>query len=122
MTLMHGWINTREQSEQLKAVYDWLEKHGGFRVCKHGMNGELVYQIFSSRNGRSPSWEEFKLKLELALKSEPSNTYGLIYIYDESSIYADQWLIWRIANNKIDELVDIYLSPYGEIIDKKLED
>lgn len=121
MTLLHGFLNSRSQSEDLDEMLSWLANHEGFEVCTLGMNGEIVHQIFSSRNGTSESWLLLKRKLENAILSEAKDTYGLFFLYDLSGTSGDNWLVWKVANNEITILEDVYLSPYSEIIEPPTE-
>ncbi len=114
MTLLHGWINTRSQSKELLSVYDWLNKHNGFHICSHGMNGEVVWNLFSCRNGYSPSVDILFEKLHEAISHESPDTYGLIYILnDEDSETFDTWQVWIICHNSIIVSNDTFLSPYS---------
>lgn len=117
MTLLHGFINSRLQSEALSKVIEWLSQHQGFDVSTSGMNGEVVYHIFSSRNGSSESWNVLKKRLSFAITQEASDTYGVFFVYDQAQNSGDNWCVWRLASNQLTELEDKYLSPYSQIID-----
>lgn len=113
MVLLHGWINTRNQSQELLAVFGWLDQHSGFRTSSHGMNGEVVWNLFSCRNGYSPNFDTLFQKLQEAILFETPDTYGLIYLLnDEDSQRFDTWQVWVISRNSIVISDDPFLSPY----------
>ena len=122
MSLLHGFLNVRENTVELSEVISWLSSHGGFNIHSSGMNGELVYQIFSSRNGSSSSWKILKEKLTVAIERGANDTYGLFFIYDEGKENDDNWVVWRLASREITEVDDNLLSPYSEVIDSSGEE
>jgi len=115
MVILHGWINSRRESKELIDVFNWLENHEGFVINKVNMNGEVVWNIFSCRNGYSLSIDSLYSRLQEALVKESPDTYGLLYlINDEDSEKHDTWQVWKIYQNKIAKDSDSYLSPYSE--------
>jgi len=115
MVLLHGWINSRGIPKKTEDFFDRFSKHTGFTVNRVGMNGEVVFQFFSCRNGYSEIFNDFIQELNQLALIEAPDSYGLVYIYnDEDEINHNEWQVWVIHHNIVEKKEDVFLSPYSD--------
>jgi hypothetical protein len=120
----HGWAIIRESFNEdeesvssmdnglqlIRTEIDKMDYTNEFYQLR-AMNGNYHLTIEASHNHRSEHIIEF---FNWISKTAPGS-YGLLYIFDDEDYRRgneNQFKVWRMKKGQVDELDDIYLSPY----------
>ncbi|NOS94596.1 MAG: hypothetical protein HOP30_22015 [Cyclobacteriaceae bacterium] len=126
----HGWIVVRESFDekgeddeklhdlfrQVQNKIQSLHKENEFYDLRY-LNGTLHLSIQGNHNHRDEQLLDFyKWVAQNAIGS-----YGLLYVYDEEDRQREngnKFKVWRMKKGQVDELDDVYLSPYFPTVEE----
>jgi hypothetical protein len=121
----HGWVIIRDHFNDLDQDIDEDKMNGIVGRIRERirpsinneyydlrtLNGSFHLTIDAAHNHRSDEpIEFFKWIADISLGS-----YGLLYVYDDEDHKRgneNKFKVWRMKKGQVDELDDVYLSPY----------
>jgi len=112
----------QKRKNVLNKIFPFLKKpspNSGFENYKLYGNGTGTYTHlhFTGHRNHKGTFETELEMLEWIRISLPYS-YGLLHMHDdESSEHPDDFVVYRLAKNKITKLEDHYLSPYFDEVD-----
>jgi hypothetical protein len=121
----HGWVVIRDHfndldqdidEDKMNEIVERIRERIRPSVTNEyydlrNLNGSIHLTIDAAHNHRSDEpIELFKWIADISIGS-----YGLLYIYDDEDHgrgNENKFKVWRMKKGQVDELDDIYLSPY----------
>jgi hypothetical protein len=128
----HGWAIIRESFNEegesdlmqenalrlIKAEVDKMNYRNEFYDLR-GMNGSYHLTIEANHNHRAEHIIEF---FKWVATTAPGS-YGLLYVFDDEDTKRgndNKFKVWRMKKGQVDELDDIYLSPYFSTVEDSI--
>ncbi len=126
----HGWVVVRESfdekgedDEKLNEIVrlvqnkiQSLNKGNEFYDLRY-MNGTSHLSIQGNHNHR----DEQLLDFFIWVAHNSVGSYGLLYVYDDEDRQRgndNKFKVWRMKKGQVDEVDDVYLSPYFPTVEE----